>query len=79
MKIFYKNNNLLQKFDMELFNANDILNRALDLKLDARKKFLIARAENYIDIEKREDSMNINSIDVYVNNSFQKKLSIIYN
>ena len=50
MKIFYKNNNLLQKFDMELFNANEILNSAMGLKLDARKKFLIARAESYIEI-----------------------------
>ena len=77
MKIFYKNNNLLQKFDMELFNANEILNSAMGLKLDARKKFLIARAESYIEIEKREDSMKINSTDVYVNSFFQRKISYI--
>ncbi|ORX40437.1 hypothetical protein BCR36DRAFT_400866 [Piromyces finnis] len=64
MKIFYRDNNLLQDYNAELFNCNNILYNAMDLKLDARKKYLINRAECYNEIEKRENSMNINTADV---------------
>lgn len=64
MKKFYKENNLLKKYDMNLFNDEGILNNAMDLKLDMRKKYLINKAESYIEIEKRENSMNTNSLDV---------------
>ncbi|OUM62539.1 hypothetical protein PIROE2DRAFT_11117 [Piromyces sp. E2] len=64
MKVFYKDNNLIKKYDMEIFNVNNILTDAMDLKLDLRKKFLMAKAESYIDIEKRENSMKIDTIDV---------------
>jgi len=54
MKIFYKENILLQKYDIELFNGENILNEAMTLKLDLRKKFLINKALSYIDIEKKK-------------------------
>jgi len=64
MKKFYKENNLLQKYDQELFKTEGMLNNAMDLKLDISKKYLINKALSYIEIEKRENSMNINSQDV---------------
>ncbi|OUM62400.1 hypothetical protein PIROE2DRAFT_11307 [Piromyces sp. E2] len=51
-------------FDIELFNGETILNNAMDLKMNLRKKFLINKAESYIEIEKRENTMNTNTIDV---------------
>jgi len=65
MKVFYRENDLLQKFDAELFNGNNILIKAMDLKLDIRKKSLINKAETYIEIEKRENSMKLNTTDMY--------------
>lgn len=64
MKKFYKENNLLNKFDIELFNGESILINAMDLKLDMRKKYLINKALNLIEIEKREDSLNVKAEDV---------------
>jgi len=59
MKKFYRQNNLLQKFDDNLFNSDHLLLTAMDLKLDIRKRFLISHAENIIEIEKRKkDQMN---------------------
>jgi len=61
MKKFYKDNNLLQKYDIELFNVDSYLSDATDLKLDIRKRFLINEAENLIDVEKKESALNIDS------------------
>jgi len=66
MKKFYKENNLLAKYDLELFNCENILNSAMELKLDMRRKYLINKALTYIEIEKRENTMKINSQDMYV-------------
>ncbi|ORX61102.1 hypothetical protein BCR36DRAFT_6913 [Piromyces finnis] len=78
MKIFYKENNLLHKYGMYLFNADHILNSVMDLKLDLRKKFLVSKAQSYIDIEKRENSMNISSTDVEESIKLEKlKVSVI--
>jgi len=59
MKKFYKNNNLLHKYDEELFKADDILFSAKDLKLNLRMRFLLNKAENLIEIEKRDNSKSI--------------------
>ncbi|ORY78701.1 hypothetical protein LY90DRAFT_70311 [Neocallimastix californiae] len=64
MKKFYKENNLLAKYDLELFNCENILNSAMELKLDMRRKYLINKALTYIEIEKRENTMKINSQDI---------------
>jgi len=61
MKKFYKDNNLLQKYDIELFKVDSYLSDATDLKLDIRKRFLINEAENIIDIEKKESALNVDS------------------
>ncbi|OUM58780.1 hypothetical protein PIROE2DRAFT_15860 [Piromyces sp. E2] len=64
MKVFYKENGLLQKYGLDKFNFEHLLDSAMDLKLDLRKKFLISKALSYIDIEKKETSLNISSSDV---------------
>jgi len=64
MKIFYKKNNLLQKYDIELFNGNYMLNTAMELKLNMRQRYLINRAVDYIEIEKKENAKSITSNEV---------------
>jgi len=64
MKKFYRQNNLLQKFDDDLFNSDYLLSRAMDLKLDIRKRFLISQADNIIEIEKRKKDQPDSSNDM---------------
>ncbi|ORX77038.1 hypothetical protein BCR32DRAFT_270911 [Anaeromyces robustus] len=64
MKVFYKNNNLIKKYDMELFNGDNVLSNSMDLKLDMRKKYLINKAESLTELEKKESSMNRTSNEV---------------
>ncbi|ORX49604.1 hypothetical protein BCR36DRAFT_370629 [Piromyces finnis] len=64
MKKFYKDNNLLNDYDPELFVIDQFLNNAMDLKLDIRKKYLIDKAFGYVEIEKREGSVNDNSANI---------------
>jgi len=61
MKRFYKNNDLLENYDIELFNVDSYLMDAIELNLDMRKKFLINEAECLVDIEKKEDALNVES------------------
>jgi len=58
MKNFYRENNLLNKYDLELFQCDKLLHNAMDLKLDWRKKYLVSKAENLAEREKRNDEMN---------------------
>ncbi|OUM67312.1 hypothetical protein PIROE2DRAFT_58857 [Piromyces sp. E2] len=58
MKKFYRQNNLLQKFDAKLFNSDKILSNAIDLKLDTRKRYMLHQAENIVNLEKRKELMN---------------------
>jgi len=55
MKNFYRENNLLDKYDLKLFQSDDLLHNVIDLKLDWRKKYLTSKAENLAEIEKRND------------------------
>ncbi|KAG4099110.1 hypothetical protein H8356DRAFT_937586 [Neocallimastix lanati (nom. inval.)] len=64
MKKFYKENNLLQKYDPELFNGDQILISVMEHKLDFRKKYLIHKALNHLEIEKRENSTNVTTSDI---------------
>ncbi|KAL6605489.1 hypothetical protein U3516DRAFT_556458 [Neocallimastix sp. 'constans'] len=61
MRTFYKENNLLQKYDKELFNADYLISIALELKLGMRKKYLINLAESYMEMMKRENLQIDNS------------------
>jgi len=58
MKIFYKENDLLNKYDREIFNCEALLDNAMELKLNLRENFLIDKALNYIEMEKRENFNN---------------------
>ncbi len=58
MKIFYKENDLLNKYDREIFNCEVLLDNAMELKLNMRQNFLIDKALNYIEMEKRENFNN---------------------
>ena len=66
MKRFYQENNLLKNYDRELFDGDAYLNNAADIKLNMRKKYLITKADTYIEIERKENTMNMNTSDVYV-------------
>ncbi|KAL6591207.1 hypothetical protein U3516DRAFT_805657 [Neocallimastix sp. 'constans'] len=71
MKKFYKNNNLLHKYDEEIFKADDILFNAKDLRLNLRMRFLLNKAENLIEIEKRENSKSITN-----NNNIESSIKL---
>jgi hypothetical protein len=71
LKKFYKNNNLLHKYDEELFKADDILLNAKDLRLNLRMRFLLNKAENLIEIEKRENSKSITN-----NNNIESSIKL---
>lgn len=78
MKNFYRKNDLLKKYEMDLFNSDDILNNAMDLKLDTRIKYLIHKADNILEIEKRENTKGITNIDMYLFNHIKIKIINIY-
>jgi len=66
MKRFYKDNDLIKNFDMELFECDNLLSDIKDLKLDYRKKYLINKTEEYINLERRETSITNNSGNKYM-------------
>jgi len=72
MKKFYQENDLLKNYDRELFNGDMYLNNAMDIKLNMRKKFLITKAEIYIEIEKKKNTMNMNTSDVEMSIKLEK-------
>ena len=61
MRRYYKDNNLLTKFDLELFDCDYLLNNTKGIKLNYRKKYLIYKTEEYLDIERRENAMKNDS------------------
>jgi hypothetical protein len=57
MKIFYKNNDLLDNYDIEIFNGDEILDRASKLKNNIRERYLITYADELVEKERREISL----------------------
>jgi len=51
---------------MELFDCENLLSDIKDLKLNARKKFLIYKTEEYIDLERRENSLKNDTGNWYI-------------
>ncbi|ORX84506.1 hypothetical protein BCR32DRAFT_242552 [Anaeromyces robustus] len=54
MKIFYKNNEHLSKYDISIFNGDEILEHVSRLKIDMRIRFLITNAYDLVEKERRE-------------------------
>lgn len=66
MKIFYKNNDLLNDYDIEIFNGEDILDNASKLKNNVRERYLITNADELVEKERRELLLKEKDTNVYV-------------